>query len=902
MTGSHVSHCLTLLTIMMTLCCGPGTSILAAVDESVILVPNDVGTEISSRTYVFADASGKLTINDVARQDFQGFQRNRSDGFSKGVFAGNLWVRFSVSSSEEHARLYYLHLEKPLLDVQFYQDTEKGMSEQQGGRLYAIGEETLSSTFPVFRLELPQVSAKKTYYVKIRNDGVHSLSLVIRDGEGVWARDRLDSWFAGSVSGIIFIMILYNLFLYFSTREKDFLWYSLAVFFLHYGVIAGGVTNSLVYSYKLMIFPEIWIPFCKIIGTIALIEFSRIFLRTKAQSKRVDRILIGVNIYSLLMLASFTFLSPPLVNAIDNLGAAVGLITVISYSGILFARGNKYARFYFIAWFPMLLVAFLHVIIAMTGRGHLMHYTPTLLVLASLLEVLLLSLALADKINVLREEKMQEEAAARAQKEELDRQHNEEILRINASLEIKVQQQTADIRALLDNLPMAVVSVDRDGCLGENISAYTRKIFGERLKQGDNIQKAIFKHSDQGADQQAAMMAAIASSIGPDDLGYTGNEGYLIQRFVLTSNQGERIFEASWAPIYSEREEVNHLLLCIKDITENEKLKLAAVKAEELGQAMQEILLAGPQKVSDILGSLRPNFNEFLQSMATNSQNMATLKHAAETFFRCLHTQKAMARVLRLTRLADSIHSYEDKLSEIRGQATSLSDTQSWSDEAQQFETTLHFYEDLLAKIVEAFGAKSGIRDDSQSLANVITHIIEAIPEMARSAQKPIPALRLEAPIGLQLNKTTVQKMQGMLLHLIRNAIDHGIEFPDQRQKLGKPEQGLISLQLLQQPGSHTLRLVLKDDGAGLDKAMVFQKASDRGLVVGTAIPAEEVIFLSGFTSKDKVSDLSGRGVGLDAVRADAQLLGGDAKASLGDRNGNGNHELQFEVSLKTAS
>lgn len=880
-------------------------------DRSIIMLPTDVDTEFSARVDVFADESRKLTVSDIARDDFKGFVRNRQEGYSKGVFPGHLWLRFILKSESEPSPSYFLQIDKPLLDVRFYQLESGTLVEQRGGRAFSTAEESHNSTFPAFRLDPPARGEMKSYYVMIRNDGVHSLSLALRTPEGAWSRDRLQSWLAGFASGVILIMICYNLFLYLSTRETDFLWYSLTVLFLHYGHIGGSVTNSMFYGGKLSIVPEIWIPLSKILGTMCLVQFTRIFLHIKQDSLWVDRVLLGVNFYSLAMLVSFGFLPSALVNALHNIGGGIGLVTCIGYSGYLFARGNKYARFYFIAWFPMLLVAMLYVFIAMTARGYLLQYIPTILVMAAMVEVLLLSMALADKINVLRAEKHQEEAMARARKAEADRLHHEEILRINASLEVKVQEKTADIRALLDNLPLAVLAVEQNGTVGANISKHAADVLGYQLHEGDSLLTSIFDQVDMGVDQKAGMMAAICASVGSDSLGYIGNELYLIRRFVSHRHGSLRVFEADWSPIEDNNSQVRSLLLCIKDVTETEGLRAQARAAESRGRTMSEILLAGSDRVAGLLNALKTAFDEYVPKITACLDKQAKkadtrdLPELALEFFRVLHTQKALTRSLKLSTLADGIHHLEDTISSLRAVQSVPLTSQNFSRSTAAFQETLDLYLNSHSLISSALQGGGTRREEfpNTTVGHVIQDLLQAVPEVAAAAGKPVPNVQVYAPLGLELGEAAVAKLKGMLIHLLRNSMDHGIESPDVRRAAGKTAQGLITFELRDLNAQGRIRVLVTDDGAGFNADLVVKKALTKGLNEVEKIPAEEILFLPGFSSKEVVTDLSGRGVGLDAVRADARAMGGDARAILNaERMSNGNQALSFEITLKSVS
>jgi two-component system chemotaxis sensor kinase CheA len=128
-----------------------------------------------------------------------------------------------------------------------------------------------------------------------------------------------------------------------------------------------------------------------------------------------------------------------------------------------------------------------------------------------------------------------------------------------------------------------------------------------------------------------------------------------------------------------------------------------------------------------------------------------------------------------------------------------------------------------------------------------------------------------------ELDKTVMEKIGDPLVHLVRNSLDHGLETPDKRLASGKDETGVLALNAYQQGGSIVIEI--EDDGAGLNEEKIFQKAVEKGLVnAKEKLPPEkihELIFLPGFSTADVVSDISGRGVGMDVVRKNISSLGG---------------------------
>ncbi|MHD0644705.1 chemotaxis protein CheA [Pseudomonas aeruginosa] len=127
-----------------------------------------------------------------------------------------------------------------------------------------------------------------------------------------------------------------------------------------------------------------------------------------------------------------------------------------------------------------------------------------------------------------------------------------------------------------------------------------------------------------------------------------------------------------------------------------------------------------------------------------------------------------------------------------------------------------------------------------------------------------------------ELDKSLVEKIVDPLSHLVRNSLDHGIETPDIRVAAGKPAKGRLTLAAAHQGGNIVIQVI--DDGAGLNRDKLLAKAKQNGLDVSDSMSDEEVfqlIFAPGFSTAEVVSDVSGRGVGMDVVKRNIQSLGG---------------------------
>jgi two-component system chemotaxis sensor kinase CheA len=146
-----------------------------------------------------------------------------------------------------------------------------------------------------------------------------------------------------------------------------------------------------------------------------------------------------------------------------------------------------------------------------------------------------------------------------------------------------------------------------------------------------------------------------------------------------------------------------------------------------------------------------------------------------------------------------------------------------------------------------------------------------------------------------EVDKTVIDKLAEPLTHMIRNSVDHGIESPEKRAALGKPAEGTVRLTAKHRSGRIVIELA--DDGAGINRERVRQKAIDNDLIPADANLSDEeidnLIFAPGFSTAEKITDVSGRGVGMDVVKRSIQALGG--RISIHSRPGHGS---TFTMSL----
>ncbi len=168
-----------------------------------------------------------------------------------------------------------------------------------------------------------------------------------------------------------------------------------------------------------------------------------------------------------------------------------------------------------------------------------------------------------------------------------------------------------------------------------------------------------------------------------------------------------------------------------------------------------------------------------------------------------------------------------------------------------------------------------------QPIGNIWNKFPRTVRDLALSCGKEV-RLEMEGQ-DTELDRTIIEAIKDPLTHLVRNSMDHGIEEPEARRRAGKDASGVLRLRAFHEGGQ--VNIEINDDGAGLNAERIRQKARERGLISGQAagMPDRDVfnlIFLPGFSTAEKVSNVSGRGVGMDVVKTNVEKIGGTVDIS----------------------
>lgn len=421
-----------------------------AAQKPMVVTQADKPLLIGKNMELLVDSNSKY--NAVTILEAKGFTVSSSLIPIYPVVKGTIWARFSlVNRTEGHA--LYLDLQYANIShISFYHLTDTGLALlQQNGNALAFDKSKQVSPYYVCNVPLFKGDTG-TYYVKIESSHQVLLPLFVESRFALDSSISMLELVVGLYMGIILAIFLYNFFLYFSTRDTSYLVYVLYLFFLG---VAQVTLAGFAFKYFWPDSPQLneyALPVSSALAGITGILFAIYFLRTRFYTPRLNPVLfLLILLYVISIGLSFAGRND-ISYAMLNVISMAGGILLLSVSGYI-ARKKKYkpAYFYFFAW-----VAFLGGMVIFVLRNlNLLPYnnlTTYVLYVGSAIEGILLSIALADKINTLRREKEISQAQALKASQE-----NEKLVRDqNLILERKVAERTEELQSSNTNLSNAL--------------------------------------------------------------------------------------------------------------------------------------------------------------------------------------------------------------------------------------------------------------------------------------------------------------------------------------------------------------------------------------------------------------------------------------------------------------
>jgi len=347
-----------------------------------------------------------LTIKEVTAPDFASeFKAAPSPIPNFGMTDDAYWTRFDLANPSPSPRSLMVEVAMPHLDdVRLYVPEGRLFHEYVSGRNYPFSTRAVAHENYVFPVELPPYF-QGTLYMRFEQEGTFQLPVYLWDADNFHQADRLKQLVLGSYYGVAIVMLIYNLFLWIAIRERAYIYYVLAILFTHFLVVfhINGFSYVWFFPESPVIAKRSYPVLLNLAGYFS-IQFVQALLLTKERSPRLDRGLVWLRRFALITSFFAVFASYFLAYKVTvylALVMAVALIASATYRAI---QGDRIAVYYVVAW-SVLVAATVLLILRTVGVAPVNFATDYGVQVAASLEVVLLSLALGERINEMRREK-----------------------------------------------------------------------------------------------------------------------------------------------------------------------------------------------------------------------------------------------------------------------------------------------------------------------------------------------------------------------------------------------------------------------------------------------------------------------------------------------------------------
>jgi hypothetical protein len=476
------------------------------------------------------------------------------------------------------------------------------------------------------------------------------------------------------------------------------------------------------------------------------------------------------------------------------------------------------------------------------------------------------------------------------------------------NLEQKVADRIQQIRSIMSNIKQGIFSIGGDMRIEADYSDHLEEIMGVQDIAHSDVSQFFVNRLSLDNDKKSMIRSVINSLLGSDSLAFDLNAHVLPAEAEIDANGVKKIIEIDWAPTLDDSDTVRSLLVAVKDVTRMRDLALEGAKLEREFALLREVIAAPPNSLIDLV-------HRATECIARNRGELKVFAGAASlrSMFINLHTLKGQSRLHDLSALSASVHEAEEKITAAMNDNSPL-DIENAGRDLDLIEESLNQYvaifETKLNRSVKKASPENLGLDASvlrrqlespslskrskvlkallvnnfcQDLGETLAGFHGELTKLAKKLGKEQPEVIVDSP-GIWLTPDGKELLSKIMPHLVGNSMDHGIERAEDRLKKGKLPHGTVSF-VVKLSGDNLI-LAYSDDGNGLNLNTIFKKSVEKGLLRADAnVSPEEIasqIFSPGFSTAATVSLVSGRGIGMDAVKTTIEEAGGALKVELG--------------------
>ena len=493
---------------------------------------------------------------------------------------------------------------------------------------------------------------------------------------------------------------------------------------------------------------------------------------------------------------------------------------------------------------------------------------------------------------------------------------------------LELSRKSQDIRSMLQNMHQGIFVILVDRIVHKEYSNYLETILQTNEIAGKDVVDLLFVNSNLGKNDLNQIVAALDSCLEESEFGFIANEHLFPSEIIKEHPQGQQILELTWEAI-SEENIIKKIMVIIRDVTELRKLQADAnIKNRQL-DIISQIMASSVESFEMFASATQEQLNDARSLILKSSHNLESL----DIIFRNVHTIKGNSRLYNFSFLVEVVHEAEEYFGALREV-----DSKNWDPRKMlpylesvevQFAEYFDIYENSIKGMLSGGNEKSELilrqclnivgdleadkienkqlaqvvlmiqNSDTFTLKEVLDPVIKSVSSVAKELGKPSPKVHI-VDNGIRLKNHCRSLLNDVFMHCVRNSMDHGIELPENRIELGKSAHGNIFFKV--RIVEKHFKIHIFDDGRGLNLEGLRKKGRKLNVSpenLDTDIKVAQLIFRSGLSTAETVTKISGRGVGMDAIKGFLQKNGGDIELNFtGQKDMHGFQPFEFIIDL----
>lgn len=863
--------------------------------RSNLIINNAIGKySVGPHISYTEDPSGNMSFEDILiDKDKIDWIRNSSNAINFGLSQSTYWLRFNIKN-ESHTREFILDIDRNQFDTlevyitedhKFY---ERRINPRRG---FLFTRKSIQTSQIAIDFESER-NSQVYFYIKVRMHS-HPFYLPINIWKNKPHLKNQITWVLMNAAfyGATIIMVLYNLAYFISMKQKvnlHFILFMASYTFLN--SIIHGLEYTLVLGHSGWFLDRL-IPWSASLVGLSTGSFTENALQTEERAPFFHKVIKYLQLFGC-FLAVFTLVGD--VHTLLWISVAYGFtgyIWLLIVSIYLAYKKYEASQTFLLGYLATIISVYAYVAMVV-GIAEPNFFSLYGIYIGIVLQCVIFPNVIAEKVNAIERDK----------KIGLERTQSLLHKRMLA-VDRQVKKQTSQITNIMRNIPIGIFTIDgKNKKIGGEYTKHLEEILGSDNLAGKKFEEVLLEKTTLGENEKSQMKSFLNTSIGDDSLGFELNYHLAPKEVCIDTKIEKKILEVEYNPVIGKDNIVESILVVVKDVTDQKKFEKEAEESKREINIINQIVNVPKDKFFRFISTSK---SDIFHNIDLLRKSKYLSQEDRRNIFIDLHTMKGSSRTYNFSYITEEVHKAEqkylnDSYSSINELLTDLHKVQSLVEEYitvsedkigikiltdkfslgyQTMRDIYHFVHNeeivdisnkmKLLKLLRMKVSRDIEHSYFRSVSDVIHDIFASGESLAKNMKKGRPGLFISST-KRRIDDEGARVLVNVFVHILRNSLDHGIESFEERERKKKSLGG--NFYFVQEDSDDGIEIKYSDDGRGLDLRKIKDKAIKLNLIDGNESysPDEisKLILVSGLSTAEQVTDISGRGVGMDAINS----------------------------------